>query len=466
MLKGHTKIELTNVKTGRKEVHEDTNMVTDAVKWFFKQYGLMKDNYQLNSSNGNGSPINNIFGGIVGFDTTIDTSDGNIFPPADAQPVVCGRQGFSTSLSNDESQGVYNADESSINANQKTAKFVYDYSTSKGNGTIKSICLCPYVVGLDGFGGAGNFSFDNTLELQLRCSNTYSANYNLKNWYENIIASDYANNKVYIAERIAGSPRTKDIVRIHVRKSPYSCIPLWYTSNNINSSEDIETHDYVIPYSYDYYSMNYSKIDKAFYFINRTDSNNNYIPKNSSFTITKINLETFESETITVKNNVGYDLYSVFCYISKEHLFARDTSNSRTAIININDDTEWKTNDTSLYLGEGVYGIERGENLYFVSNRISSSNSSQYIWFRYSFDENKFYRTRNTFYNGSAKLAAPDLKDPVVFSQNYKAQNSSGQYYYFPVIMRNFLSTINNLATPITKTSEQTMKITYTITQK
>ena len=64
------------------------------------------------------------------------------------------------------------------------------------------------------------------------------------------------------------------------------------------------------------------------------------------------------------------------------------------------------------------------------------------------------------------RTVVSDLKDPVIFNQNYKAQNSSGGYYYFPVIMRNFLSTINNLATPITKISEQTMKITYTITQK
>ena len=81
-------------------------------------------------------------------------------------------------------------------------------------------------------------------------------------------------------------------------------------------------------------------------------------------------------------------------------------------------------------------------------------------------DENKFYRTRTTFNYNGMRMVVPDLKDPVVFSRNYKSQNSSGGYYYFPVIMRNFLSTINNLATPITKTSEQTMKITYTITQK
>ena len=31
MLKGKTVIELTDVKTGQKEIHEDTNMVTEAV---------------------------------------------------------------------------------------------------------------------------------------------------------------------------------------------------------------------------------------------------------------------------------------------------------------------------------------------------------------------------------------------------------------------------------------------------
>ena len=31
-LKGHTVIELTDVNTGEKEIHEDDNMITNAIK--------------------------------------------------------------------------------------------------------------------------------------------------------------------------------------------------------------------------------------------------------------------------------------------------------------------------------------------------------------------------------------------------------------------------------------------------
>lgn len=40
MLKGTTKIELTDVKTGEKEVYENHNMVTNALKDIFKPLGL------------------------------------------------------------------------------------------------------------------------------------------------------------------------------------------------------------------------------------------------------------------------------------------------------------------------------------------------------------------------------------------------------------------------------------------
>ena len=36
MIKGHTKIELTNVKTGQKKVIEDTNMVTNGMAKMFE----------------------------------------------------------------------------------------------------------------------------------------------------------------------------------------------------------------------------------------------------------------------------------------------------------------------------------------------------------------------------------------------------------------------------------------------
>ena len=46
MLKGKSVIELTDVHTGKKEVHEDTNLVTDAVSAILNSniLGMLYDN--------------------------------------------------------------------------------------------------------------------------------------------------------------------------------------------------------------------------------------------------------------------------------------------------------------------------------------------------------------------------------------------------------------------------------------
>lgn len=49
MLKGKSVIELTDVHTGKKEVHEDTNLVTDAVSAILNSniLGMLYDNTSL-----------------------------------------------------------------------------------------------------------------------------------------------------------------------------------------------------------------------------------------------------------------------------------------------------------------------------------------------------------------------------------------------------------------------------------
>ena len=69
MLKGKTVIELTNVKTGKKEVYEDDNLVTEAVADVLNTNidGLLYNNTSFNSSGGENwlLPIKkNIMGGL------------------------------------------------------------------------------------------------------------------------------------------------------------------------------------------------------------------------------------------------------------------------------------------------------------------------------------------------------------------------------------------------------------------
>ena len=47
MLKGKTTIELTDVNSGKVEVIEDTNMITNALQEFLRSYGMWGSNVLL-----------------------------------------------------------------------------------------------------------------------------------------------------------------------------------------------------------------------------------------------------------------------------------------------------------------------------------------------------------------------------------------------------------------------------------
>ena len=54
MLKGKSVIELTDVHTGKKEVYEDTNLVTDAINAIINSniLGMLYDNTSFDGENG------------------------------------------------------------------------------------------------------------------------------------------------------------------------------------------------------------------------------------------------------------------------------------------------------------------------------------------------------------------------------------------------------------------------------
>lgn len=82
MLKGTTRIELTDVNTGEVETYQNSNMVTNALRDILKPLGLSKrPNRFLNEF----VPYyEHLLGGILCFDTEIPEDADNYYPPAKA----------------------------------------------------------------------------------------------------------------------------------------------------------------------------------------------------------------------------------------------------------------------------------------------------------------------------------------------------------------------------------------------
>ena len=92
MLKGTTRIELTDVNTGEVETYQNSNMVTNALRDILKPLGLSKrPNRFLNEF----VPYyEKLLGGILCFDREIPENADEYYPPADANHVGCASHGM------------------------------------------------------------------------------------------------------------------------------------------------------------------------------------------------------------------------------------------------------------------------------------------------------------------------------------------------------------------------------------
>ena len=141
-LKGHTTIELTDVNTGKKEVHEDDNLVTTALQQLLSYKGVF-DVGQVNIALSPSAYANKEFslvrntGGLLLFDGTIEENADMIYPPAGISLVGCGSH---IAYSGENLMaGSYNKAESGKVDNGY--KHVWDFGTSQANGQIACACL-------------------------------------------------------------------------------------------------------------------------------------------------------------------------------------------------------------------------------------------------------------------------------------------------------------------------------------
>lgn len=140
-LKGRTRITLTNVHTGKKEVVESDNMVSNAVA------DILSNNFcgLANFTNGNVMPFWNLFGGLMLFRDTITESASNYNIPSDDVNPMIGHAGQTPHATASIYRGNPNGGETIFTDN--SVKFVWDFFTNQGNGQISCCSLVPKTLG-------------------------------------------------------------------------------------------------------------------------------------------------------------------------------------------------------------------------------------------------------------------------------------------------------------------------------
>jgi hypothetical protein len=157
-LKGTAIIELTDINTGEKEIIKKDNLVTNAAMLALTQnpLGVM---YQSHSGwfAQNMFPVcPNAIGGIMCFEDIIEENVEQIHPPVGNHMTACSSNDVNPGQST--TRGSMNQTESGPLEDWSGYRFVFDFSTSQGNGKISSMALTSKWGGIAGMGDRWHYT--------------------------------------------------------------------------------------------------------------------------------------------------------------------------------------------------------------------------------------------------------------------------------------------------------------------
>ena len=438
-VKGHTKIELTDVKTGKKQVIEKDNAFQAGVlASYMRSMGAYNNNPYANSTWA-GQPIwRNLCGGIFCFADPIDLTNGEVeYMPAGNEMVANGAYMVNNAGTPIE-LGSYNEVESSTSGNDSVT-FVYDWLTSQGNGTISCVCLTTEIGGYIGY---GNKSGTRASSKSFNSNQSSGSFYTRQITYDNAVWTFSVNN-------------TDKLVTV-TRK------PFEISKGSIfdNIAEDSFTLSYTGSIFGDYQFPIYIGHGKVALICLGGEGGYGGIGNGTTFSpliiVDLVNntasLKTITNNTgVTLTNRryagvgvVGVDEQHIYFdgYDSPYHVYAIDYTDGLSTYEDLGVSSGGGRQQNHCWCGEIT------PELFNVFGQIWDKTNDTV----YPINCTQFH----TQYN--------DDMDALVCNYIESANSTHWTRY---TICKNplILATINNLETPVTKTAAQTMKITYTLSK-
>lgn len=479
MLKGTTKIELTDANTGETQVIEKHNNVTGALQELFNPVlGHLTVESALTSKL---PAYTSFLGGLLLFDSRIDGDPLPLYAPEDVKLIGCARYNTANTMGSIY-MGSYDVNESVLSPQTKMAKLVYNFTQSQANGTINSVCLTHHSGGLGSY--RSDFQYKtNSVKLAnslyaspttklMRNSNDRTTG--IKNFGEDehLYAVDIDNDIAYYFRVTATN--TLVLVKRKVGLKQYS---IFGNADEIIGEPITITLATGIHSNYNAY--NFDPDDNALYILSGTSDT---VPVAGQFTVTKIILGEATATQVTLTNNHNAALAIRFGYVYRGKVYI---PTSRT-IVTINGKSASSYEVTShTILGNEVatHGTvinsgtssEPPKSMYAADGRLYwqgyFENATQGIGGLYVTDCTATPDSTNTtmcgvdtidYSSGSTSFPVsciPVLNHPMLKYLSCAGNTYSEGFYY----LAHYLGTVNNLATPIVKAPTQTMKITYTI---
>lgn len=449
-MKGKTIIELTDVKTKKKEVLKDDNLVTDVLE---KILTLNPNGLLTNINKDTFYPIvEKIVGGILLFKDKI-TEDKNTSFVSTSNECI-GYAGQVEGVQENSLQGSFNKQESKATSNGY--KFVWDFGTSKANGKISSVCLTNAKAGGGYFGTKSNGE-TNRIKLGEDKYLIKDTDTEMKKKYVNVVEANFEEN--YIVSIVPES----DHLRIIKSREPLLNFRLDDSLSFLDEKNITETK---IKYKKSYGTYGVCiYVDAENYYLLKTSTSGG----NTNVTKLKINKannsieETeFTLENVKIENIGGYSLdYDYYRTIKSVlrggYVYAVSTDEKYVVKFAINNPVDVTKIEPKFTLKTGsVSSHTTGCGMYILGDMIIGTN--------FTIDNN----------DKVTEIAQSDLSTieciPLSYGPfllGYFANGeSSGDKYLRKVLylITPYSATINNLSKTVEKTADKTMKITYYLT--
>lgn len=466
MIKGRTKIELTNVHTGEVEVIEKENMITNALQYIFNPVGYIKAGSVMY-----GSDYVNYYatltGGLLLLDKAVTEDPDNIF--LDTSVGLTGCAVFEQQNTSDQTlRGNYNATETEIDVVNRTIKYVYDFDTAEANGTIACVALTHARGGFSNRGcleepvrdeypffmsiGSGSLrlssssvglsAYDRTLSYT-----TYGANYK---W---IFLVDATKDMVYYF-----SIDSTTSITIRGYRANINTLSLFDTPSTGRTLLFEKTVVFSTAISQQYFSYNYDEESEKLYVVSGANAN---ISNGGGFTITEIDVANdYAVKQYSMTNQTGvtlrmfYSRDNTMCYDGYIYLMPYSGTYNiyREEIGNA---ANVQKIDTTVRQCWPLWAKDK--RLYFGNVTSYSPSWALYIVetdsFTLKYPEGKF------LYDTSNRQFVPVKGVPMTY---FMACGTSDGVFG---IRTDYLATINNLDSAVVKTADKTMKVTYTLSE-
>lgn len=518
-IKGDAVIQLKNVHTGEVKEYRHENSLTSFTSDLFQEPGVFGYKPTKLLSTIDRSPLDNMFGGILLYDSTI--SGLPTYVPAGTTMVGNGSINNSAENSNLPELGSYNQVDSEAQSTSTKRVYIYEWKSHQALGNINSICLTSPVGGYDGTGyrvytDASQLPKTDYCPLGPRraanSDNNSLGYYNVTtgDLFQRLMTStevirfggiDFTDGQAYLAAVPQGTTNIvadglkncfiNGSITIEKYSMPVHQINPFlsqrYFSNYIQSENKIDDltfsitphsdvkfayltggKDYLLLVGFTNYNLSWGSYQVYFNIYNNIPQTI-YIQEFKRTGSTWAIGRTFTSTCASgQQSGVIFSISNDGSTVDKSYLIPYgDTNGINSIIINAianNQAYLIKTDGTVTEVTTSLdSNLSGGNSLTFNQNgRILIVGKGYYDPIL------NIYSTINIPNSSTYNIMAMQNLDSENFIDLYKTSVSGiSGYYYTPRFQQlpcNWLATVNNLSEPIQKTADYTMKIIYTLT--